>query len=60
MRWTRRGSAPCRRAHPGVLFMELKGWWSDAEEHRRKNRPRYHNEAGTITITEKKIHYKSM
>lgn len=27
MRWARRGSAPCRKARPGVLFMELKGWW---------------------------------
>lgn len=37
MRWARRGSAPCRKARPGVLFMELKGWWSDAEgEHKEE------------------------
>lgn len=41
VRWARRGSAPCRKARPGVLFMELKGWWSNAERRKRKSRPRF-------------------
>lgn len=53
MRWARRGSAPCRKARPGVLFMELKGWWGRCRKAQTKEPTSFHNEAGTITITEK-------
>ena len=57
--WARRGSAPCRKARPGVLFMELKGWWGRCRKVQKKE-PTSLSQRSRHNHNNRKIHYKSM